>query len=300
MDDAAVALRRMVRYSGVRTHGDGEHVAVDLLERAIERYRIQHRVLENQVSFEDFIQCRVGADPEGRLEVQGPKEYYAVGSGTPSISLQPTLLAHLLLSYQVPKPVLEQITSFVDRVWDQLGVLDFKRTRTGVVRCFTNTRTAANTLRDYGLLRYTKREARKTWRLSAAGVVVAARVFKDCGWALQHEDGHMRTDANRAIARALHGVGNPQTVLHSLMDICDERAEHFRRFESLAILLAEALERFERVLIDEKLKNTERHERCSELVNKIEESPEFEGFENQLSMSLRTDFIEDPDDWSGL
>ena len=78
--------------------------------------------------------------------------------------------------------VYDIIENFIKLIWNQLKLLDFEKTKTGVMRCFTNTRFSANKLREYGMLKFTKHEAYKTWVLSFTGIMVASKFLKDGEW----------------------------------------------------------------------------------------------------------------------
>lgn len=112
------------------------------------------------MSFEEFTQCQVLADTD-KLFVAAPQSFKPRGTGTTAIQLQAPLLLFLLSHHRDRYPVLEIIRLFVATVRKQLEYLDFKKTQTGVTRCFTNTRFAAKVLRAYGLLKFTHREAHK-------------------------------------------------------------------------------------------------------------------------------------------
>ena len=125
---------------------------LDILERAIECLRIKCKCIENPLPLEIFIQGYFRAD-QNTLRYSFPTQHGSLGSGTPPIQLQPKLLLFLLIYHRESYQIYDIISKFADKIWDQLTFLDFKKTRTGVVRCFTNTRFAAHTLRDYGLFR---------------------------------------------------------------------------------------------------------------------------------------------------
>ena len=122
---------------------------------------------------------------DGGLHFIAPKKIERYGSGTPPIQLQPKLLLYLFYrNFGGEMQVYDIIDTFIKLIWDQLTLLDFKKTQTGVTRRFTNTRFAANTLRAYGLLKFTKREAYKTWMLSLSGLLVASALAAKGNWEL--------------------------------------------------------------------------------------------------------------------
>ena len=134
---------------------------IALLALGPSRIKHERQAVGGGVDFETYIQCRVFADID-RLVVVAPKLPEHLGAGTAAIQLQAPLLLFLLLHHRNRFRVLEIIQHFIAKVRPQLAYLDFKQTKTGVIRCFTNTRFAAHVLRDYGLLKFTQREAYKT------------------------------------------------------------------------------------------------------------------------------------------
>ncbi|MBW2604776.1 MAG: hypothetical protein JRE28_10760 [Deltaproteobacteria bacterium] len=135
---------------------------LDLIERAIELIRIDKRCLENNLQFPYFLQGNLEIE-EDCLRYTYPIRTMPVDSGTSPIHLQPKLLIFLMSRHnQTVEKVYDIIDRFVKTIWSDLKILDFVKTKTGVFRCFTNTRFAANTLRNYGLLKFTRNEAYKT------------------------------------------------------------------------------------------------------------------------------------------
>lgn len=94
-----------------------------------------------------------------------------------SIEIQPMLLQFLLLQGNQRIDVLDTIHQFIERIYDRLTPEDMERTETGAIRCFTNTRFAANTLREYGFLRFSESEAYKCWRLTFPGLLTAGYFY---------------------------------------------------------------------------------------------------------------------------
>ena len=119
---------------------------IALLSLALEQLKHERRVPEELVGFEEFTQCQIFADTS-KLVVAAPEFVQHLGTGTAAIQLQAPLLLFLLLHHQERFPVYDIIRLFIEKIRDQLEYLDFKRTKTGVTRCFTNTRFAAKVLR---------------------------------------------------------------------------------------------------------------------------------------------------------
>jgi len=157
---------------------------IDILERAIETLRIEKKYIENKLPMEEFVQGSIEI-VESKIKYSAPNKSKCMGSGTKPIELQPKLLLYLFYSHKNGhENVYDIINNYINIIWDHLDVLDFKKTRTGVHRCFTNTRFAAKTLREYGLLRFTQKEAYKTWVLSLPGILVASKVMETQTWDL--------------------------------------------------------------------------------------------------------------------
>jgi len=194
---------------------------IDFLDRALELLRYKNKHLENKLEFEIFIQGQVFKN-DGNIAYTSPEKYLPVDSGTRPIRLQAKLLMFLLLNHNKSFEVYRIIENFIHEIWDQLTFLDFKKTKTGVTRCFTNTRFAANTLRDYGLLKFTKKEAYKTWTLSLFGFLVAADVLdKNLDWELSSVNKDYRFALNRDILNSCNDLKSYDDFVKKLQSICN-------------------------------------------------------------------------------
>jgi len=134
---------------------------IALLSLVLEQLKHERQTAEDVVDFETYVQSTIFADTD-KLVIAAPILSKDLGAGTAPIRLQSPLLVFLLLYHPNQYHVLEIIQQFIGKVRPQLEYLDFKKTRTGVTRCFTNTRFAASVLRAYGLLKFTQRQAYKT------------------------------------------------------------------------------------------------------------------------------------------
>ncbi len=129
---------------------------LDVIERVLEMLRIEKKQLNNHLAFSDFIQGNLEFK-NNQIHFTPPLKPRTRGFGTRPVHLQPKLLIYLLFRHgKSDNQVYDIINNFVRVIWDDLVELDFEKTKTGVFRCFTNTRFAANTLRDYGLLKFTR------------------------------------------------------------------------------------------------------------------------------------------------
>jgi len=166
-----------------RTEEDKKlQLKIDILERILEILRIEKKYLKSKLPIETFIQGRLEFINH-KIRYIKPKKIERLGSGTKPISLQPKLLLYLLYRHNHNREtVYNIIDNFINLIWDNLDMIDFKKTQTGVLRCFTNTRFAAHTLRDYGLLLNTDKVAYKTWSLSLPGILVASKMMEVINW----------------------------------------------------------------------------------------------------------------------
>jgi hypothetical protein len=283
-------LGRLVVPHGCSEPPNGEALAIDLLARAIEAYRIQTGRLENRVSFEWFLQGHLELGDE-RLHFSAPAQFHDFGSGTPPIVLQPTLLVFLLLHHDRHRQVLDAIEAFIASEWDQLESLDFKRTRTGVLRCVTNTRFAANTLRKYGLLKFTRREAYKTWVLSLPGALLAAELAPRIGLLLKPCEPTRGVDLHPEILRPGPDWASFDAFLGRLEALCKPKAEFFRTFDTMLRRAYELLPGYWAAMRDSKRSREDRRKACLERLQLLEQHPETERFYQQLAMHLRTQLV---------
>lgn len=212
------------------TEGETLLRKVDVLERALEQLRIQRRKLGNDVDYEDFVDGELFID-EGKIHFKWPDTRWGRRTGTPPMSLQPKLLTFLLLHHGTVSKVYDIIEGFVDKVWDSLDAMDFKRTKTGVVRCFTNTRFAALRLRDYGLLRFTQNEAYKTWTLSLPGFVAASKLVECRGWDISENYRREASAVHPDIVQALNAVSSYEALVAQLEKVCADSIDIFPTFK---------------------------------------------------------------------
>ncbi len=141
---------RLVTLEGFSDNEDIDR-KIQFLCFALDQLKLERGILRKEVGFEEYVQGNTSISG-GRICISAAHTAIDPGSGIGSIHLQAPLLLFLLLNHKERYQVLEIIKSFIQEIRSQLTLLDFKKTRTGVTRCFTNTRFAANVLRDYGLL----------------------------------------------------------------------------------------------------------------------------------------------------
>lgn len=89
------------------------------------------------------------------------------------------LLMYLLQNHATDMPAYETSLKLMEASIDYLREGDYAKLKTGGQRFITNTRFAADILRQYGLLRSDKRVFFKVWELSPYGLVVACNLYLD-------------------------------------------------------------------------------------------------------------------------
>lgn len=247
---------------------------IELLCFALEELKFIRGGDTDEVSFEEYVQSDVRIRGN-RLLVSAPSKLQDVGSGTSPIQLQAPLLLFLLLNHKERYQVLEIIKYFIGEVRGQLKFLDFKKTKTGVTRCFTNTRFAANVLRDYGLLRFTKREAFKTWELSVAGFLVAAsllekRAVQKRPWYALDSERDWKFDLLPEIRDACRGIDSYHEFVARLASICKPDAELFKTFQPALQQAYKLLQEYWTVLNDQNKTHKERREASLERIKQLD------------------------------
>jgi hypothetical protein len=265
---------------------------IGLLERLIERWRIDRHQLENAITFEDFPSWDWLMDE--RMLHFTPKRGItpSPGTGIPPIRYQRTLLVYLLLHHQGRKhriPVLNIIRDFIADVRDHLSPVDFKKTDTGVIRCFTNTRFAANKLREYGLLNYTRHEAFKTWTLSLPGIIVAAEALKQPDWKIPviHNQGLFGLDP--LILSSAASVKDFAAVVSALSAICGPNVKIFDTFKGVLTEALTLLQKYWATLNDPALTQKERSTRSLACCQALESLPFFDKFVEEFIDCIQID-----------
>jgi hypothetical protein len=286
---------RTSRYLELLSESDQVEMKIDLLERTLEILRIEIKYLENNLPMEDFIQGRIEIDDDC-LHYIAPRKRRKMGSGTSAVLLQPMLLKFLLLRHQRGYyKVYNIIESFVKTIWEELTILDFKKTKTGVTRCFTNTRFAANTLRKYGLLKFTKKEAFKTWVLSLPGIFVASKLVENPNWTMLRVEGHSRLDLHPDIRGAFTDLKNYEAFAQRLRSVCRAGTRLFEEFKEVSITVYYLMCRYWEVIRDESLSKEERQKESLRLLKEIESDSNIIDFYNELAMSLKVGDLKNSD-----
>jgi hypothetical protein len=263
---------------------------VALLSLVIEELKHERQIPEDIVDFETYTQSEISANKE-KLFITAPVFEKHLGKGTASIRLQSPLLLFLLLHHRNRFQVLDTIRHFIGKVRPQLTYLDFKKTKSGVPRCFSNTRAAARVLRDYGLLKYTWRDGYKNWELTLPGLLVAADIFSKRSkeivpWSIPSHFKEFNFDVLPEIRRAGDDLKSYDAFIGRLASICQPDAAVFKTFEPALQKAYALLEDYWALLSDPHLKQKDRRATSLERVRQIDQEALTDGFYEQFSQSI--------------
>lgn len=262
---------------------------VDHLERLIEQWRISRFKLRNSLDFEEFLETKWMVD-DSHVHFAPTGNQPDRRAGTSPLRLQRKLLDFLLLHQGSYPDVLKCIRGFIGKIHSDLDIRDFKKTETGVIRCFTNTRFAANKLRDYGLLKYTKTEAFKVWVLSLPGILVAAKSLKDPGWRLP------------VVADPWHGLdpfimGCAESVrefpamVQALAELCEPDTHIFRTFDGVLKEAHRLMVNHWEIVQDPDLPSKEREALGKNLIDQLDNVLRYGEFLEELSSSMQIEHL---------
>lgn len=287
LEKAEVLINKMVQVDSNSLFEADFGVKLDVLERTIELIRIHRKQMKHSLDIETYTQGDLFVD-NATIHFCPPKKYEDPGVGIPSSYYQPKLLLFLLIYHREKYKVIEIIEMFIEKIWDDLDTLDFKKTDTGVIRCYTNIRFAAHTLRDFGLLRFTQREAYKTWELSLLGFLVASIVLGQdwCQWnrdKMHVSQGHFLQDG---ITKAIKQVKDYRNFVNWLGHICEPDTKVFKTFEGMLKEAYALLSKYQTVLSKENITKKERLEHSSELVHQLERLADIDKFYEEFSKCI--------------
>jgi hypothetical protein len=267
------------------------HTHLDVIERAIEWIRIKQRCFDNQLSLREFVQGRLEIK-DGRLEYTPFERMHPHRKGTTAVHLQPKLLVFLLyLQTRRPAKVYSIIELFVKTISNDLEVLDFARTKTGATRCCTNTRKAAYTLRDYGLVQFARLKAFKTWTLSLAGILVAARFFKDGIWDMPIRIEIAGTALHPAINQAAKILTKTDQFLQTLAFITEPKINFMQAFPEASEDVRRWLGQYHRLLEDRVLNKAKKIQWCQKLLETLENNPAITDLNYKLVQHLKMEML---------
>jgi hypothetical protein len=170
-------------------------------------------------------------------------------------------------------------------MWDEFDIVDFEKTKTGATRCFTNTRFAANTLRDYGLLKFTKEELYKTWMLSPIGIIVALKLLKDGVWPKPISKQKTDPVLHQNIRDTFDTLKDNDEFLSVLTSIA--RSEKLTEaFEKGFQITFKLLSQYCGIFKDNEISKKDRKEGCLSILRQLEENDEVKILFDKLSWCL--------------
>lgn len=272
--------------------GSAEIVSkIDFLERALELLRIEKKYLKNHLAFEDFLQGHLDLEDNKLIYVPSQK-IMSLGSGTRPILLQPKLLVFLLLNHRNKFTVYEIIDTFINTIWDELEPVDFKKTATGVTRCYTNTRFAAKTLRNYGLLKFSKDEAYKTWTLSLSGFLVASEILEQqFSWEFIKIPSPYWHELHPGIMDSIKKLNEYPNFVTQLFKICDNQKANgvFETFKDVLNTAHNLLKQYWKAIKDENLSKTDRQKQSKQIISQLEQHPQIDKFYSEFASCIYVD-----------
>lgn len=158
---------------------------LDVLERVIELLRIRSGRVENALTMDDLLGRGLLIEPPAYSNT--PPIFVGRHADSPPMpperprrqsELQVALLVHLLHARSQSGRIGDDLHRFILGVGGDLAPTDVETTETGVMRIATTTRSAARTLRMFGLLRDTDETRTRTWELSVLGILVAVELSR--------------------------------------------------------------------------------------------------------------------------
>jgi len=260
---------------------------LDVFERAIELVRIRLRCLNNELDFDKFIQSEISAKSD-HLFYRDPISFERNRLGTAPIHLQPKLLMYLLYRHNNKKQtVYNIIENFIKLLWNQLELLDFEKTKTGVMRCFTNTRFSANKLREYGMLKFTKQEAYKTWVLSFTGIMVASKFLKDGEWGKPLYIAEYSSDLHPGIRSSFKSLKNYDEFIETLMFVAKPETKLIKENSIGTKKTHELLSAYHSLLKNPDITKKEKKKRCTSILEEFENDKDVMNLFEKLSLDLK-------------
>lgn len=274
------------------SHSDLD-LKIALLSFILEELRYRRNADCEPVTFENYVRCGVSVKNDS-IVITSPEKYESIGSGTDRRRFQSPLLLFLLIHHRERHSVLDIIQLFIEKIRVQLTFLDFKKTETGVTRCFTNTRFAARVLREYGLLKFTHREAFKTWELSLTGLLVATTILGTKRqqshdiWTLPPANKESHFDLSPEIRNALDSISSFEAFVARLSSVCGPKAHVFQTFGPALSKAYAVLGEYGAILKNSKLKQKERKAASAECILQLEQGGISEDFYTEFSACIKS------------
>lgn len=261
---------------------------IDLLARLLEQWRFERFKLENKLPMEQMLNME-WLIHDDRVFVRQSEVLSDHGKGTKPLQLQRRLLAHLLIDHGQTRSILALIDGFIARIHKELGPVDFKRTDTGVIRCYTNTRFAANKLRDAGLLKFTQREAYKIWLLTLPGFLVAAKALQEPLPPINAAVKFNIFGLDLFIHECRSTVKSYPDFVMTLSSICAPEQDIFTTFEPVLAKCHAHLQGYWKTLDRFDLKADEIATLSNDLIRKIDQTEGYGKFIEEFSASIQLD-----------
>lgn len=259
---------------------------IDLLARLVEQWRIERFKLENTIGMEDALNMEWMIH-EDRVFVRRPEVQYSFGTGTPPLHLQRRLIEQLLIDHGQRRSVLGLIDDFIERIHTELHPVDFKRTSTGVIRCYTNTRFAAKKLREAGLLKYTYKEAYKIWLLTLPGFIVAAKSIKGVLPPIDRCDKQGGLGLDTFIHECQESVEDYHQFVETLASLCAPDKDIFSSFKPTLSRCHAHLRRYWATLNDQTLKASDARRISMEFIHMVDQTEGYGEFIEEFSASIQ-------------
>jgi hypothetical protein len=294
LNNVKMFLTEKISYQRKQKVGKEIYGTIDILERIAEQLRFKYNYYKTTITLEEFKCSKVKIEADS-LILHCPGHCCGLSSGTPAIVLQPLLLKFLLLHHQATFRVLDIIRMFTSKIRPSLNMIDFKKTETGVIRCYTNTRFAANTLRDYGLLKFTRKEAYKTWVLSLQGFIVGSVLMETDEWKIIPEKDKKTEKVHSIIRNTWSEISEYENFVARLTKVCKPEMEIFSTYQQVLQVAHKKLEKYWGILNDETLNATEKKNAVATIVQEIEAIPKIEEFYSEFSIHMNIkDVIKPP------
>ena len=149
-------------------------------------------------------------------------------------------------------------------------------------------------MRDYGLLKFTHKEAFKTWELSLAGFLVAANLLgikreTKGSWTIPIHQKVANFDLLPEIREAWDQIQSYDDFVRRLAEICEPNASVFKTFAPALQRAFALLPKYWSTLNDHKLTQQARQQASLELIKQLETEGISDDFYAELSACIKID-----------
>jgi hypothetical protein len=258
-------------------------IKIDVLERLVQVLRFQENYYPNNISIDEvYGRTTFGSDTINYCPDEPVADFSAVSNRS---NLIPKLLVFLLIYHKKRYGVNEIIQYFVNKIRSSLKIKDFEKTKTGAIRCFTNTRFAAATLREYGFIRDTKKYRYKTWELTFTGIIVATALVKNQDWNISG----IEVDSKKVFHQmydAMNIITDFHAVYTLLKSLCGQNINNFSTFENILKYSEKIFGKFAQEVYIKNAPCDLSRKKTTELLQNIENHPQMEQFYTELSQCI--------------